>query len=74
MVVRMRATRSHRQNRRAHHALKSPAISKDPKTGTINIRHRASAVTGVYRGHSVIDLAKRIARKEKKMKAAGTQA
>ena len=68
MVVRMRSNRSHTGNRRSHHALMNPAMSKDG--GAVHLRHRASLTTGKYRGHEVIDVAKRITRKEKKAKAA----
>ncbi len=51
MVVRMRHTRSHTANRRSHHALKAPAISKDA-SGTLHIRHRAT-IDGMYKGRSV---------------------
>lgn len=51
MVVRMRHTRSHTANRRSHHALKSPALSKDA-SGTMHIRHRAT-IDGMYKGRSV---------------------
>jgi len=53
MVVRMRHTKSHRNNRRAHHALGKPAITVD-KEGTTHLRHRASAKTGKYRGRQVV--------------------
>ncbi|MDP1625155.1 MAG: 50S ribosomal protein L32 [bacterium] len=70
MVVRMRHTRAHTGNRRSHHALKNPALSTDSKTGTIHLRHRASALTGMYKGIVVIDVEKRAAKKAKKAKAA----
>lgn len=72
MVVRMRSTRSHTGHRRSHHALKNPALTTDTKTGTIHLRHRASAVTGKYKGLVAIDMDKKLARKEKKMKEAQT--
>lgn len=72
MVVRMRATRSHRNNRRSHHALVNPALSTDSKTGTVHLRHRASAVTGKYKDIMVIDVEAKAAKKAKKMKEAQT--
>ncbi len=65
----MRSNRSHTGNRRSHHALKNIALSKDAKSGAVHLRHRAASVTGVYRGHQVVDVAKRLVRKEKKNKA-----
>lgn len=70
MVVRMRSTRSHTGNRRSHHALKNPALTVDSSTGAVHLRHRASAVTGKYKGLVAIDLDKKLARKEKRAKAA----
>ena len=63
MVVRMRHTRSHTANRRSHHALKSPALSKDA-SGTLHIRHRAS-LDGVYKGRTVTgDPVKKVMKKQ----------
>lgn len=70
MVVRMRGTRSHRNNRRSHHALLNPALTVDSKTGTVHLRHRASAVTGTYKGITVIDVNAKAAKKAKKIKEA----
>ncbi len=65
MVVRMRHTRSHTANRRSHHALKSPALSKDA-SGSMHIRHRAS-IDGLYKGRSVIgDPVKKVLKKQGK--------
>ncbi|HVU06803.1 MAG TPA: 50S ribosomal protein L32 [Candidatus Paceibacterota bacterium] len=72
MVVRMRATRSHRNNRRSHHALKNPALTRDTNTGAIHLRHRASAITGKYKGIVVVDMDKKAAKKAKKAKEAQT--
>ncbi len=66
----MRSTRSHTGNRRSHHALKNPALTTDSKTGAVHLRHRASAVTGQYRGITVIDMDKKTARKAKRAKEA----
>ncbi|MHB1330524.1 MAG: 50S ribosomal protein L32 [Minisyncoccota bacterium] len=52
MVVRMRHTRAHTANRRSHHKLSNPALSKDA-SGAVHLRHRAHPKTGVYRGRKV---------------------
>jgi ribosomal protein L32 len=65
----MRSNRSHTGNRRSHHALKNITVSKDAKSGAVHMRHRASVVTGMYRGHQVINVGKRLAKIEKKAKA-----
>ena len=69
MVVRMRSTKSHRNNRRSHDSLSSPAVTMDKNTNVAHMRHRASLVTGQYRGRTVIDVAAKIAKKAKKAKA-----
>ncbi|HEY4528472.1 MAG TPA: 50S ribosomal protein L32 [Candidatus Paceibacterota bacterium] len=51
MVVRMRHNRSQTKQRRSHHALSKPALSKNSE-GQVHLRHRASA-TGMYRGRKV---------------------
>lgn len=63
----MRHTRSQTASRRSHHALKSHGIVKDPKTGIAHMRHRVSLVDGRYKGRQVIDVIKKV---EKKQKAA----
>lgn len=67
MVVRMRSTRSHTKNRRSHHALSKPALSKD-ESGNFHLRHRLSKTNGTYRGRKVIDLSAKLEKKVKKMK------
>ncbi len=61
MVVRMRATRAHRNNRRSHHALVAPAIAKC-ECGAMTRRHQACANCGKYRGRQVIDIVARAER------------
>lgn len=58
MTVRMRHTKSHTRNRRAHHALSNPALTKDKKTGAVSMRHRVSPITGEYKGKKVIEISK----------------
>ncbi|MEK7163121.1 MAG: 50S ribosomal protein L32 [Patescibacteria group bacterium] len=72
MVVRMRATRSARDNRRSHHALLNPALTTDTETGVTHLRHRASALTGKYKGLVAIDMEKKADKKARKMKEART--
>ncbi len=69
MVVRMRSTKSHRNNRRSHDGLSNPSVTSDKGTIVPHLRHRASLVTGQYRGRMVIDVAGRIAKKAKAKKA-----
>ncbi|MBI5817229.1 MAG: 50S ribosomal protein L32 [Candidatus Yonathbacteria bacterium] len=68
MVVRMRHTRAHTRNRRSHHALTGPRLSACVKCSAFHLRHRACDVCGTYRGKEVIDVLKKVAKKEKKMK------
>ncbi len=66
MVVRMRSTKSHRNNRRSHDGLSSPAVTVDKATGVPHMRHRASLQTGKYKGRIVIDMQVKLAKKSKK--------
>ncbi len=71
MVVRMRSTKAHRNNRRSHDGLSKPAVTLDKNTNVPHLRHRASTVTGQYKGRIVIDVAGKIAKKAKKAKKEG---
>jgi ribosomal protein L32 len=62
MSVRMRHTRSHTGNRRAHHALGKPSITKN-ESGNLALRHRVSPIDGTYKGKEVIDVKKRVEKK-----------
>lgn len=53
-VQKHKVTRSRRGMRRSHDALKSPALSTDPTTGEVHLRHHVSP-EGYYRGRKVID-------------------
>ncbi len=70
MVVRMRSTKSHRNNRRSHDGLSSPAVTLDKNTNTPHLRHRASLVTGQYKGRMVLDVQAKITKRAKKAKEA----
>lgn len=69
MVVRMRSTKAHRNNRRSHDGLSSPSVTMDAKTNVPHLRHRASLVTGQYKGRVVIDMQAKLAKQAKKAKA-----
>lgn len=51
---RMRVTKSKRNNRRSHHGVSATAQTIDDD-GTVRMRHRASRLTGMYRGRKVVD-------------------
>ncbi|MDE1975424.1 MAG: 50S ribosomal protein L32 [Patescibacteria group bacterium] len=66
MVNRMRATRSHRDNRRSHHALDEARLSKCQNCGTPHRSHAICMSCGWYNGRKVIDLAAEAAAKSAK--------
>jgi ribosomal protein L32 len=68
MTVRMRHTRGHTNNRRAHHALSTPALMKE-SSGGVHLRHRLDPKTGSYRGRKVIDLTTKLEKRAKKTSA-----
>lgn len=69
MVVRMRHTKSQRNRTRSHHRLAKPAVTVDKETAVPHLRHRASLVTGKYKGRVVIDIQKKLDKQTKKNKA-----
>ncbi len=71
MVVRMRHTKSQRNRTRSHHRLDKPAVTMDKNSNVPHLRHRASLVTGQYKGRIVIDVQAKIAKKAKKNKKEG---
>lgn len=66
MTIRMRHTRSHTRNRRSHHALTLPRLSKCVKCGALHIRHRMCTTCGSYKGRVVVDVMKKITKREEK--------
>ena len=70
MVNRMRATRSHRGNRRSHHALEAARFSKCQNCGASHRSHAVCMSCGWYNGRKVLDLAAKAARKAVKVKKA----
>jgi len=67
MVNRMRATRSHRNNRRSHHALDAARMSKCANCGMLRKSHTLCMGCGWYKGRKVLDLAVAAAAKAKKI-------
>lgn len=65
----MRATRSHRNNRRSHHALQAAYTTACVKCGAQRLRHRMCDNCGTYAGRSVIDKAGELAARVKKQTA-----
>ncbi len=55
-VQQNKKSRSRRDMRRSHDALKGPALSIEPTTGETHRRHHVSA-DGYYRGRKVVESA-----------------
>ncbi|MEI7462991.1 MAG: 50S ribosomal protein L32 [Candidatus Taylorbacteria bacterium] len=73
MVNRMRATRSHRNNRRSHHALDAVRLSKCSGCGALHQSHKICMACGSYNGRKVLDLAAKVAKKVKARKDAAAK-
>lgn len=69
MVIRMRHTRSHTGNRRSHHALKAKVFTVCSNCKKAKETHIACKHCGFYRGRKVIDVVKKIEKKQAKNKA-----
>ena len=74
----MRHTRSHTGNRRSHHALKAPTLSKCTHCGATHRPHHMCLECGYYNGRQVMDLealkAKRDARIKEKEERISSEA
>lgn len=65
----MRHTRAHTGNRRSHHALKSAAFATCSHCGAQRVPHTVCTACGYYRGRQVLDLVKKVEKKQTKSKA-----
>lgn len=68
MTVRMRHTRAHTGNRRAHHAIKGPQLSKCKECGSLHVMHKMCENCGKYKGRVVVDMQSKIAKKAERTK------
>ncbi len=68
MVIRMRHTRSHTGNRRSHHALKGKNFSACSNCGKPRLTHTVCEACGFYRGRKVLDVVKKVEKKQAKKK------
>lgn len=68
MTVRMRHTRGHTRNRRSHHALKSAPVLNCKKCNEAILPHTACLNCGTYKNNEVIDVLKKLTKKERKNK------
>lgn len=48
-----RRTSSHKRRRASHFALTKPALTKNAKTGTVHLSHRAAPGATEYNGHAI---------------------
>ena len=68
MVNRMRHTKSHRNNRRSHHAITPAGLSVCAKCGSMKLPHYICENCGTYNNREVIDVLAKLTKKEKKQK------
>jgi len=70
MVIRMRHTRAHTGNRRSHHALKSAGFAICTHCQAMRKPHTVCASCGYYRGRNVLNLVKKVEKKQAARKIA----
>ena len=69
MVIRMRHTRAHTGNRRSHHALTAKTFTKCTNCTQAKETHIVCKNCGFYRGRKVIDVVKKVEKKQAKKKS-----
>ncbi len=67
-VPKQRKTKSRRDQRRMHIYLKHPALTVCPKCGKKMRPHTVCSNCGYYKKNQVIDVTKKLSKKEKKQK------
>jgi len=67
-VPKQRHTKSRRNRRRSHLAMKKKNLSTCPKCGEPVLSHRYCANCGFYKNREVIDVLARLEKREKKQK------
>ena len=67
-VPKQRHTKSRRNRRRSHHALKKRTFSVCAKCGAPVLSHRLCSNCGTYGGREVIDVMAKLSKKEQKKK------
>ncbi|HCX27969.1 MAG TPA: 50S ribosomal protein L32 [Candidatus Portnoybacteria bacterium] len=65
-IPKQRHTKSRRNRRRSHHALKLLSMGKCPKCGQEIMPHQVCKNCGTYQGRQVIDVLKKLTKKEQK--------
>ena len=67
-VPKQRHTKSRRNQRRSHHALKKQSFSNCSKCGEAVLPHRLCQNCGTYAGREIIDVLAKLSKKERKKK------
>ena len=67
-VPKQKHTKSRRNKRRMHIFAKAPALNKCPKCGRPVLSHTVCSNCGYYKGMEVIDVLKKLTKKEKKQR------
>jgi large subunit ribosomal protein L32 len=67
-VPKQRKTKSRRNQRRMHIHIKTPSLKKCPKCGQPFLPHAVCPNCGYYKGRQVVDVLKKLNKKEKKAK------
>ena len=54
-VPKRKTSKSRRNKRRSHHAIKSINIIEDSKSGEFRLSHHIDLKTGIYNGRKILD-------------------